>query len=113
MQPNYNLYAFYDWHNTGKDAISPTNGGCVVNICEYTIFDNQSEFEDTLIYDKDDKRIMVGKVLPRKARNDNNGQHKTRQLVQLAQTVNPNQLRGNKNGGQQTLILPWLGKEST
>ena len=83
MQPNNDLYLFYDWHNTGKDSISPTKGGLVVNICEYTTFDYPSEFEDILIYDEADKRIIIGKVLPRKERNDKNSQHETRQLMEL------------------------------
>ena len=92
-QPNGDHYIFYNWYNTGKDPDSPTEGGHVVNIHDYTIIDNRFEFEDFMIYNKDDRNIIFGKVLPQKSRNDSHGQLKTRQLMNIIPSVKPNAKR--------------------
>ena len=61
-QSNGDHFVFYEWYNTGEGPDSPTEGGHVVNIHDYAIIINHSKLENFMIYDKDDRNIIVGKV---------------------------------------------------
>ena len=99
MNPNDAVYLWKDWEDTGNVAVAPTEDSRIESIANYTIYDNQSEYEDIVIRDEDDGGIIVGKVSPCKASTPAKTQNKTQLLLKQIQKVKPNQKREEKNGG--------------
>ena len=97
MNPNDMVYLWKDWGNTGNVVVAPTESCRVESIENYTIYDNQDEYEDIMIRNEDDGGILVGKVSPRKASTLAKTQNKTRLLLKKIQKVKPNQKRGERN----------------
>ena len=67
INPNDAVYLWKDWEDTGNVAVAPTDGSRIESIENYTIYDNQAEYEDIMIRDEEDGGIIVGKVSPCKA----------------------------------------------
>ena len=51
MNPNDAVYLWKDWEDTGNVAVAPTEGSRIESITNYTIYDNQSEYDDIMIRD--------------------------------------------------------------
>ena len=65
----------------------------------YSIYDTVGDLNDLMIFDKNDKQMIVGKVSTRKAKNHSSYHHKTRQLMADIPAVKPKAKRGKKTNG--------------
>ena len=92
-------YLYAHWNGTFPLPPPPTDEGTTVPMSGYSIYDTVGDFNDLVIFDKNDKQMIVGKVSTRKAKNHSSYHHKTRQLMADIPAVKPKAKRGKKTNG--------------
>ena len=65
-------YLYYDWDSSDKQPAAPGKKyGTLLNISEFNIYDNESCLQDLFICNDESVMFIVGKLSPRKARDEN------------------------------------------
>ena len=91
------LYLFCDWECSDKEPAPPETDGPILDISDFDIYDNQSDLLDLFICDEESAMFVVGKLSPRKARDDSKMQGRTRALMNVVQESKTSSKRGKKN----------------
>ena len=94
------MYLYCDWEGSDKEPAPPEKDGTTLDISDFDIYDNESDLQDLFICDEQSAMFVVGKLSPRKARDDNKMQTCTRALMNVVQKSKPNSKRGKKTGGR-------------
>ena len=60
VKADKNVYIYFDFSKSGNQPDPPTEGVTIENIEDYIVHDTPSDSTDIVIYDNNDKGIVVG-----------------------------------------------------
>ena len=67
--PKIDTYLYADWNGTFPLPPPPTDEGPIVPMSGYSIYDTVEDLNDLMIFDKNDKQMIVGQVSTQKVKN--------------------------------------------